>query len=389
MMRRAAPAAVITHGYWLRRFNGDATAVGAHLLVEGINVPIIGVTPASFNGTTVGDVADITLAISARPRLQPENDGFLSASSRWLRLLARPTGGTTRQQLQAALDTAWRPILESTLPSGINLASRARTLTMTVSVAPGDRGTSRIRQSFRAPLTTAMALVALVLVMACVNIANLLLARAAIRSRELALRLAIGAGRSRIFRQLLTESALLAALGTIIGVAMSVAGSDALVALIASNVSGPEADLISLDVTLNWRVGAAASAIMVATTVLFGVAPAYRASVTARHTISIGSIRHTAAHRRFATGLIVTHVALSLAIVAGAGLFARSLHHLRALDCGFRTEDVLLVSFDPRREHPSPPALRAFNHSCWPQSSVCPACRRQRSPPPLHCRAAG
>ena len=359
----AAPAAVITHEYWMRRFGGDPAAVGAHLLIEGVNVPIAGITPPGFTGATVGEHAAITLAIGTRPRLQPENDSFLDASSRWLRILGRPHRDVAPGQLQAAVDSAWPGILRATLPDRLNAETRAARSRMTVTVQPGAQGTSRIRARFRTPLAVAMALVALVLVIACVNVANLLLARAATRSREIALRLAIGAGRGRILRQLLTESALLAVLGTLIGLALGVAGSHGLVELIAGAASGPDASVVSLAVARNWRVSAAAMMVMGAATLLFGLAPSWQASLTGPRAVASGANPVAESHGRLAAGLIVAQVALSLALVTGAGLFVRSLHTLRTLDRGFRTDNVLLVSFGPTRARMPPGALRAFNRS--------------------------
>ena len=357
----AEPVAVITYDYWMRRFGGDPAAVGTRLPIEGVNVVIAGITPRGFGGATVGERADITLAISARAQLQPENASSLTPSARWLRILARPARGLSRDRLQAGLDVAWPQVLQSTLSAEMSSEARARAMTMTVTVEPGETGTSRIRTEFRTSLTIAMALVAVVLLIACVNVANLLLARAGTRAREIALRLALGAGRTRILRQLLTESALLAILGTAIGVGLSMAASQGLVALIAGSELGPEASIVSLDVALNWRVAAAAISVMAITTLLFGLAPAYRASLMAPRAISTGANRVTQPHRGLATSLIVVQVALSLALVTGAGLFARSLHNLRVLDRGFRTEDVLLATFDPSRAQLAPAELRAFN----------------------------
>jgi putative ABC transport system permease protein len=234
---------------------------------------------------------------------------------------------------------------------------------MTLSVESEKNGTAPIRASFRRPLAIAMGLVTVVLLIACVNVANLLLARAATRSREIGLRFALGAGRARIVRQLLTESALLAIVGTTIGLAIGAAGSRALVALIASGASGPDDSPVALDLALNWRVSGAAIVVAGVTTLLFGIVPAWRASLTAPASGSASSSRVTAPHGRLAASLIVLQVSLSLALVVGAGLFARTLHNLRVLDRGFRTESVLLVNFDARRAGYSSSQLQEFNRS--------------------------
>jgi predicted permease len=358
----AAPAAVITHDYWMRRFGGDPATVGAQLRIEGMNVPIVGITPRGFTGATVGEHASITLAVAARPLLQPENKSSVDASARWLRVLGRPSRGVDLEQLQRAIDAAWPEVLAATLPSGINAETRARSLRMRLSVQGGAQGTSRIRDRFRTPLMAAMAIVILVLLIACANVANLLLARAAARSREIAVRLAIGAGRSRIVRQLLTESAMLAAVGATAAITLGIAGSQALVTLIATGQGGPDASQLSLDLSLNWRVCAAALALMAATTLLFGLLPAWRAARPGPLALSSASaVIYSQA--RLARSVIVAQVALSLAVMTAAGIFARSLHNLRAVDRGFRTNDVLLVSFDPTRMRMQPGELRDFNRS--------------------------
>ena len=153
--------------------------------------------------------------------LQPENDGFTTADARWIRVLARPAAGLSPEQLQARLDVAWRQLLEATTPAGMAADRRQRALSMTVNVEPGRNGTSRLRRDLRAPLGVAMALVTLVLLIACVNVANLLLARGSTRAKEVALRLAIGAGRARILRQRLVESAMLAIMGAAVGVGLA------------------------------------------------------------------------------------------------------------------------------------------------------------------------
>ena len=240
--------------------------------------------------------------------------------------------------------------------------ARERALSMTVRVEPGASGTSQLRGSLRLALVVAMALVTLVLLIACVNVANLLLARGAARAREIALRLAIGAARARIVRQLLIESAMLAAAGVASGVLLGWLSSDALVDLMAVSIGGPDASTVSLDVAPNWRLVMVSAAIGTAITLLFGLLPALRASAIAPGVVSTSG-RVAESQGRLASALIVAQVSLSLVLVIGAGLFTRSLSNLRALDRGFIPGNVLLASFDPSRALMSSPDLQALNRS--------------------------
>jgi predicted permease len=358
----AAPVVVIGHGYWLRRFAGDPSIVGRTMLLEGQQVPIVGVTPPGFEGATIGQRADITMAISAQGTLQPEEDGGTSADQRWLLALAVPAPALGRDQLQARLDVAWRQLLEATTPTRLSAEARRRALSMTLSVDNGTNGPSRLREPLRMPLAVAYALVTLVLLIACVNVANLLLARGAARAREIAMRLAIGAGRGRIIRQLLVESAMLAAAGTAVGVWIAWAGSDAIADLIIARAAGPDAPVAALAVAPNARVFAITILIAVATTLIFGIVPAWRASMTAPGVVA-NTGRVAESHGRLAAALIVAQVSLSLVLVIGAGLFTRTLYNLRTVDRGFSPGNVLLASFDPRRTAASSPELQAFNQS--------------------------
>jgi len=358
----ATPVAVLSHNYWRRRWGGDPRIVGQTMVIEGQAVPIVGITPEGFTGATVGESADVTLAIHARRILQPENAGVTGPGWRWIRVLARPVPALTPEQLQARLDVAWAQFLERNLSPGMTPEARERTLSMTVRVEPGVSGTSQIRGSLRFAIVIAMALVTLVLLIACVNVANLLLARGAARAREIALRLAIGAARARIVRQLLIESAMLAAAGVASGVLLGWLSSAALVDLIAARVGGPDASTVSLDVAPNWRLMVVSAAIGTMTTLLFGLLPALRASSIAPGVTSTSG-RATESHGRLASALIVAQVSLSLVLVIGAGLFMRSLSNLRALDRGFIPGNVLLASFDPSRAQLPSPELQALNRS--------------------------
>lgn len=369
----APPAVVLTYAYWQREFGGDRSAVGRTMLIEGQQVPIVGITPKGFAGATIGETSDLTLAIQARPTLQPENSGFTSASARWLRVLATPAASLTHQQLQSRLDVAWAQLLQDTTPTTMTPEARQRALSMTLKVESGATGTSRLRRELRVSLSVAMALVTLVLLIACVNVANLLLARGATRSREIALRLAIGASRGRIVRQLLAESALLATVGTTLGLLLAWMGSTALLGLIGE-AAGPDATIAFLDVAPNWRIAGVTAIVVAATTLLFGMAPAWRASATRPASVSSSS-RAFESHGRLAATLIVAQVSLSLVLVIGAGLFGRSLHNLRSLDRGFTAEGVVLASFDPTRAQLASPELVRFNQSVLQTVEALPGVR--------------
>jgi predicted permease len=358
----APPAAVITDAYWSRKFARNPDVVGQSLLIEGVPVSIVGVTPAGFSGAIVGDAADITLAIGVVPQVQPEQDWKISPGGRWLKVLARAREGLSSDALAAGLAVHWSRYLQSTLNPNLPADARSRALSSTIGTRRGATGSSPLRNEFQRPLLVLMAAVGLLLLIACVNMANLLLARAASRNRELTLRSALGASRGRLMRQLLTESALLAALGAVLGVVVASWGSSVLIQLMTTGSIGPDAlNPIALDVGPNWRVLTFTTLAAVVTTFLFGVAPAWRVTFTtpalAMHTAFPRLVRPEG---RVARSLVVAQVAISLPLLIGAGLFARTLDNLRTLDRGFRHEDVLLIDVDARRTGKDKPALRAF-----------------------------
>lgn len=371
----APPVVVLSHGYWMRKFGGAADIVGRTLTIEGQPVPIVGITPKNFHGATIGESGDVTLAINARPVLQPENEGVTGVDWRWVRILARPAAGLSRETLQPRLDVAWAQMLEAGVSPTLPPEVRKRQLSIKLGVGPGEGGTSRLRGELDSPLRVAMALVTLVLIIACVNVANLLLARGATRAKEVSLRLAIGAGRGRIVRQLLVESAMLAAAGTVAGLLIAWFGSAGLVSLIAEHVGGPEASTVSLDIAPNLRILAVTLLVIAGTTLSCGIVPAWRTSAASPGAVT-ASTRVAESHGRLASSLIVAQVSLSLLLVIGAGLFARSLHHLRTRDRGFAPGNVLLARFDPSRAGLSPEALRAFNRTLLDEVRLLPGVGR-------------
>jgi predicted permease len=358
----APPAAVITATYWSRKFARDPNVVGQSLLIEGVPVSIVGVTPAKFSGAIVGDAADITLAIGVVPQMQPEQDWKVSAGGRWLKVLARAREGLSRDALAAGLAVYWSRYLRATVSPSLTAEARGRALSSTIGLRPGATGSSPLRNEFQRPLVVLMAAVGLLLLIACVNMANLLLARAASRDREFTLRSALGASRGRLMRQLMTESAILAVLGAGVGVLLASWGSNVLIQLMTTGSTGPDGvNPIALDVGPNGRVLGFATLAAVVTTFLFGVAPAWRVTFSApAFGMNAASPRLVRPEGRVARWLVAAQVAISLPLLIGAGLFAQTLDNLRTLDRGFRHEDVLLIDVDARRTGKDKAALRAF-----------------------------
>jgi predicted permease len=344
--RGAPPVAVLSYDYWDRRFGHDFSAIGRSIQIEGRPVTIVGISPAGFSGANVGDAANLTLPLAALPQLTPERAAMLEARSQWLRILARPQPGISIAQAKARLAVIWpRMAVVTTMPR-MNPKRRQVLLDSTIDLIAGGTGWSYLREQFRRPLLILMGITGLVLLIACANFANLLLARGMARSKEIALRFAIGAGRGRIVRQLLTESLMLSVLGAALGIALAGIGSRGLVLLL----SGGRRDGILLDLHPDVTVLLFTSGIAVATGILFGLVPALRATASGPAAALKADAGITPRTRsRLLPALVSSQVALSLVLLIGAGLFARTLRNLQQIDPGFRREGVLLVYLDARR----------------------------------------
>jgi len=329
----AASVAVISDEYWQRKFGRDPQAVGRAILIEGAPATIVGVSPPGFSGVSVGYVADITLPLAANTQLFPEMTGRLTAGPEWLRILGRPQPGISMEQAKARLEVVWPQLANVAVTPRMPPARRTALLTSTLDLIPGGTGWTGLRDQYRRPLWVLMALVGMVLLIACANVANLLLARAQARQREIAVRLAIGASRTRLIRQLLTESLLLASLGAAVAVAFAWFASRLLVRLLSTWRGG-----IVLDLTPDWRVFGFAAALAIGTGVLFGIAPALRATAS-----------QPSSHARLNSTLVAAQVAVSFVMLIGAGLFVRTFENLDGIDPGFRHEGVLLADGDVHR----------------------------------------
>jgi len=341
------PIAVIGYGYWLRRFGGDPAILNQTITVNGHPLTIVGVSARGFTGIQVGQAADIMVPLMMKAQMTPTWNDLDNRRSRWLTVMARLKPGVSRTQAEAAMNVVYRQINEQEITSvpDVSESFRQRFISKHLDVLPGQKGLSDLRREFSTPLIVLMSMVGVVLLIACANVANLLLARTTSRQKEISLRLALGASRLRIVRQQLVESALLASAGTIVGVLLAWwTGS----LLIASLPGDPAARNLSSDPDL--RVATFALAVGLLTALVFGIVPALqatRAKVTSALKDDSGSVAGGGRQARLRRLLVVAQVALSMLLLAGAGLFARSLYNLKALDPGFRVDNVLAFSVDP------------------------------------------
>jgi predicted permease len=347
--RGAAPAAVISDGYWRRKYARSADVLGQSISINGVPVPIVGVSPAGFAGANAGSPADITVAVAALPALLPSSEPLLGPGNYWLRVLARPRPGLSVQQATAHLAVVWPQIAERVVSPTWSAAQRKGMKETPLLLVPGGTGYTFLRAIFKKPLIVLLGVTGLVLLIACANVASLLLARATARRREIAVRLAIGAGRGRVIRQLLTESTLLASIGAAFGIGMAWITARLLLGTLSAggNVLGRH---VQFDLTPNWRVLAFTSAVALATGVLFGLAPALQATAIGGANTLQEDARIARSRSKLLSSLVSIQVALSLMLLIGAGLFVRTLQNLQNVDPGFRREGVLLVDLDGQRE---------------------------------------
>jgi predicted permease len=349
----AAPVVVLSHQYWQERFGANPAVIGQQLKLNKMPFTIIGVTPPEFTGTLQVDYRPaVTVPIACEPLLQAERSRMATAARPgvwWLDLMGRLKPGATYEQARESLNGTFQaaalevmpPPRKENEPAQLDPKDYPRLV-----VQSGSRGMLDIRRVAATTIYGLYIIVALVLLIACANVANLLLARAVLRGAEVSVRLAVGAGRWRLIRQLLTESVLLAGLGGAAGVLFAFWGNSALVALTDKNTRFlPH----GIDLSLNWRVLVFTAAVSVLTGVLFGMAPAWRATSLDLATSLKQSRRTTGAVSRLSQGLIVVQVALSLLLLVGAGLFIRTLYNLQRVNLGFNQENLLLFRLQPQQ----------------------------------------
>ena len=339
----ASPVAVISYAWWTQRLGQNRNVVGKTITIDDIAYTIVGVAPRDFFGTTVGQAPDMWVPLSMEKQMPPMHwDGRDADDFQSLFLIGRLKDGVTPAQASATVNLLFKQHLQARAGSQ-PAADRLQSIeNASVELTPMQRGLSTLRDEFSVSLKVLMGVVALVLLIASANVANLLLAQGAARQKEFAVRLAVGAGRLRLARQLFTESALLALIGGFIGVVLSWWGSRLLL-LMAS--SGPEA--LPLDVTPNLRVLAFTLGVSMVCAIVFGTAPALRATrIEPNTSLKGGKIGLTTMRNPLGKTFVVGQVALSLLLLVAAGLFVRTLINLQSIPSGFNQENVLLLQVD-------------------------------------------
>lgn len=342
----AGLVAVISHDYWQRQYGGARDVIGRGLTLEGRTFTIVGVTPPGFFGPEVGRRFDVAIPLGTERAIRGNESALDQRSWWWLQAMVRLGPGQSLAAANAALRQMQPHVREATIPPHYRPENVERYLRDPYTLMEASTGTSRLRDQYQRPLLTIMAVVGLVLLIACGNVANLLLARATARRHELSVRQALGASRAQLARQLFAESALLSASGAILGILFAVWGSRLLVRQLA--LRGTPA---ALDLSLDWRVFAFTAAVAVGTALLFGTAPALRAARARPMEAMREQGRGNSGDARAGLGgsLVVMQVALSLVLVVGAALFLRTFATLTSMRLGFDRDRVLVVRVDATR----------------------------------------
>jgi predicted permease len=343
----AQPVAVLSYAYWTHRFGGNPGVLNQSLLVNNTELTIVGVAQPGFSGIQVGQSADVFVPLMMKKQMTPERDGLLEWNNYWLAILARRKPGISMGQVQAGINAAYRPLLQEQLAQikGWDATKRQRFLDKQILLVSGAKGRTTLQRDSGQALTALFVMVALVLLIACSNVANLLLAQGAARQRELAIRSAMGASRGRMIRQLLAESLLCALGGGALGVVIGVWLMNFLTPIVAANLS-----VKGLSTSLDTGILSFAAAATIVSGVFFGLLPAWRVTRTAvaqtlkdQATTTSAGTSHVGARKI----LVAAQVAFTLLLLAGSFLFTRTLWNLRKQNLGLRTENVITFSISP------------------------------------------
>jgi predicted permease len=343
------PYAVISYDYWQKRFAGNVSALGTPIKMLGTTLTVIGVAAPGFTGESVGEIPDFWIPMMMQPSVMPGRDWLHEDLSKnlekvmWLHAFGRLKPGVTQQRAQTEVDVLFKNIIETGYPTTLDAETRKEAMDQHLKLHDARTGAFGGREEFTQQLKVLLGASIVVLLIACINVANLLLARATARSKEVGVRLSIGASRMRLIRQFLTESLMLALLGGAAGLLLAWGASRALVLLLSER-----RDTFSLAGALDLRVLAFTTAVTLVTGILFGLVPALRSTSINLNDSLRDSGRTTASGSKLnlSKGLVIVQVALSLLLVAGAGLFLRTLWNLQSVSLGYAKEHLLLVGVD-------------------------------------------
>jgi predicted permease len=340
-----AARAVLGDGFWRRAYGGDHSVIGRTILLDSRPAEIIGVAAPGFYGLEVGRAFDVALPLCAEPAFSDDGKGRVDAGTTWwLSIFGRLKPGWSEDRVNAHLAAMSPAIFRTSMPATYPPVSMPKYLKFRLGAYPGGSGLSQLRDEYEPALWLLLGTAGLVLVIACANLANLLLARATAREREIGIRLGLGASRARVVRQLLTESLLLVAIGAVCAVFLAGILGRWLVAALET-ADNP----ITLPLDLDWSVVGFACLLALATCLLFGLAPAIRGTRVAAGSVMRGSARGATAGREslaLRRGLVVVQIALSLALLFGSLLFARTLHNVVGVNPGFRADGLLAAGLN-------------------------------------------
>ena len=345
-----APGAVIGYSFWQGEFGGDTGVLNRTVRLDGHLFPIVGVTSPEFFGVEIGHRFDVAIPICADPMFwEPGKGRIPKETAWWLSIMGRLKPGWTLERANAQIQTISPNVMRDSLPPSYRTEDAKKYLANKLTVTSGATGVSGLRREYQDPLWILLATTGLVLLIACANLANLLLARASVREREIAVRQAIGASRGRLVAQLLSESMLLAVLGASLGAGLAALLSRGLIAFLTT-----EGNKMFVGLGMDWRILGFTAGVAMLTCILFGLMPALRATRVSPASVMRSSGRGlTGGREKFSLRriLVVAQVAMSLVLLAGALLFVRSLQKLLAVDPGFRPEGIVAVGLDYTAAH--------------------------------------
>jgi predicted permease len=379
--RGGSPIAVLSYAFWKQRFGLDPRALGKTIQIRQTSFQIVGVTPPGFFGETVGEFPNLWIPLLMQSTIYPGRDLLTPAKDltnvhMWLQVMARLKPGVTPEQAKASINVVFRGLLESKVGASISADERRHALDQRINLQRAAQGSSVLREHFGEPLKILMAMVGFVLLIACANVASLLLARGAARQREFAMRIAIGAGRARLISQLLTEGLLIGVSGAAAGLLLAYWADALLLRMVSGAASGPP----SLDLQPDARVLGFTLGVTLLTTLLFALIPSLyttRLDLTPVLKSTPSGASSEASHRRFPVGkiLVVTQVAISVILLVSAGLFVRSLSKLGEVKLGYSRENLILFRVDAAPGGYRGPAIPRFQLNLLAKISAIPGVR--------------